>query len=151
MHSADISNPIKPFESCHSWALLIIDEFFAQGAKEKEMGFDPMPMYLRTKTNRWSMQFNFIEFVVAPLYHAVTSIFPQLHSCATNLIDNQEQWLTMWKDDVQEDAMVWHFAHLPDEEAARDETALDAETKGSELAVRPAQGEAKIGDDCSRP
>ena len=44
MHSADISNPIKPYESCEAWALLIIEEFFAQGIKEKELGHEPMAM-----------------------------------------------------------------------------------------------------------
>ena len=134
MHSADISNPIKPFESCQAWALLIIEEFFAQGIKEKEMGHEPMPMYQRKKTNRWAMQFNFIEFVVAPLYHSVTSIFPQLHSCATNLIDNQTSWLEKWKEDVQEDAMVWHYANSADgeEEKEGDSVALTVNEEKSE-------------------
>merc|ERR1740123_157825 len=38
LHCADIGNPTKPWKVCHRYAHLILDEFFAQGDKEKELG-----------------------------------------------------------------------------------------------------------------
>ena len=31
LHSADVSNPAKPWKVCHFWALRILNEFFWQG------------------------------------------------------------------------------------------------------------------------
>ncbi len=38
LHSADVSNPFKPWPICRAWAGLVLEEFFLQGDKEKEMG-----------------------------------------------------------------------------------------------------------------
>merc|ERR1719272_581907 len=37
LHSADISNPCKPWDICHMWAMNVLAEFFAQGDQEKAM------------------------------------------------------------------------------------------------------------------
>merc|ERR1711871_679396 len=95
MHAADISNPVKPFHICKSWAWLVIDEFFAQGDKEKELGLPISPMMDRNDVNRPTMQFNFLDFVVAPLYRGLVQVFPPLYSCGENLTENQRQWMQM--------------------------------------------------------
>lgn len=38
LHAADISNPTRPWDLCYKWTNLVIEEFFAQGDKEREMG-----------------------------------------------------------------------------------------------------------------
>jgi hypothetical protein len=37
MHSADLSNPVRPFPLAKRWAYLIIDEFTQQGDMEKRL------------------------------------------------------------------------------------------------------------------
>ena len=39
VHSADISNPTKSFVVYYKWAELVVQEFYQQGDKEKELGF----------------------------------------------------------------------------------------------------------------
>ena len=67
LHTADISNPLKPFEICEKWAYAIMDEFFSQGDREREAGMEISPFFDRDKTDPLMMQINFIEFVVSPL------------------------------------------------------------------------------------
>jgi len=38
LHLADVSNSSKPFDICRAWAWRVLDEFFAQGDAEKELG-----------------------------------------------------------------------------------------------------------------
>ncbi|CAE8620918.1 unnamed protein product, partial [Polarella glacialis] len=38
LHLADVSNPLKPFEIGKQWAWRVLEEFFAQGDEEKELG-----------------------------------------------------------------------------------------------------------------
>jgi len=38
IHSADISNPTKPFDIYFKWAKLVVNEFYNQGDKEKQLG-----------------------------------------------------------------------------------------------------------------
>ena len=37
VHAADVSNPAKEWTSCKSWSFLIMDEFWAQGDRERDM------------------------------------------------------------------------------------------------------------------
>ena len=87
---ADISNSLKPFVTwCHSpniflfipipssqetltlicskWASVVLDEFFLQGDKEKELGIPVQMLNDRDKVNRPFSQIGFIEFIVSPL------------------------------------------------------------------------------------
>jgi len=52
LHFCDVSNPTKPFPICKTWAWLIIDEFFLQGDKEKEIGIAVQPLNDRSKVSR---------------------------------------------------------------------------------------------------
>merc|ERR1719330_877176 len=40
LHLADIANPAKPQSICTFWARRVVQEFFEQGDKEKQMGLD---------------------------------------------------------------------------------------------------------------
>ena len=44
VHCADLSNPTKPLDLYKRWVASIMEEFFKQGDKEREMGFDISPM-----------------------------------------------------------------------------------------------------------
>ena len=92
LHAADISNPVKSFDICKKWALLVVEEFFSQGDVEKRLGLDVSPMSDRLTTNVNSMQVGFIEFVVFPLYDAFVKTFPTLEVLLRNIVNNDREW-----------------------------------------------------------
>jgi high affinity cGMP-specific 3',5'-cyclic phosphodiesterase 9 len=92
MHSADISNPTKPFKICKEWALLVMEEFFAQGDRELDLGIPVQPLNDRTKVNIPQSQVGFVEFVVAPLMVLQLKIFPVFSDNCQFLISNLVQW-----------------------------------------------------------
>ena len=58
------------------WSVRLLEEFFAQGDRERAAGLAVSPMMDRTATSTALSQMNFIEFIVAPLYSQV----PGLHA-----------------------------------------------------------------------
>lgn len=101
LHGADVSNPMKPWEVCQPWAHLCLDEFFAQGDKEKAMGVPVQPLNDRDKVNRPSSQVGFIEFAILPLAEAIVRVFPPLDGIVNNLGGNIRQWSEIWQTDFE--------------------------------------------------
>ena len=64
----DRSNPAKPRDTAVAWAELIVQEFFAQGDREKSLGLPISPMCNRETTNLSATQIGFIKFIVLPTY-----------------------------------------------------------------------------------
>lgn len=40
LHCADLNSPTKPFEIYKQWTFGVMEEFFKQGDKEKELGIE---------------------------------------------------------------------------------------------------------------
>lgn len=94
LHCADLSNPVHPLQTYQKWVVRVTDEFFSQGDKEKELGMPPSPMCDRDNTNIPSMQVNFIDFVIAPLYTTVFQLFlTSLIELADNLKANHAHYI----------------------------------------------------------
>jgi hypothetical protein len=96
LHCADVSNPMKPWELCRLQADLCLDEFFAQGDKEKALGVPVQFLCDRLKVNRPTSQIGFIEFMILPMCEASVRLFPQLDSLAENLGRNVKKWNDLW-------------------------------------------------------
>merc|ERR1719230_1859038 len=96
MHQADISNSTKPFEICRAWSARVLEEFFAQGDKEKELGIPVQMLNDREKVNKPHSQIGFIDFVIAPLLTISLKIFPALRLNAQHLVDNHAEWIRIW-------------------------------------------------------
>merc|ERR1712039_751750 len=96
LHFSDISNPTKPFAICKKWALRIIDEFFLQGDREKELGITVQPLNDREKVNKPYSQVGFIEFFVTPLAAAAVRLMPPLFNLTEQMVLNLHSWHEDW-------------------------------------------------------
>mmetsp|Transcript_10762 Transcript_10762/g.33025 ORF Transcript_10762/g.33025 Transcript_10762/m.33025 type:complete len:972 (-) Transcript_10762:1208-4123(-) len=93
LHSADIANPTKPWESAFLWASLLLDEFFKQGDEEQRLNLPVSPLMDREKIKLSRMSANFIDFVVDPLFESLLVIFPELrHTAYSNMKANRKRW-----------------------------------------------------------
>eukprot|EP00937_MAST-01D_sp_MAST-1D-sp2_P007205 g7205.t1 len=101
IHASDISNPTKVWDVCAKWSDRVMDEFFAQGDKERERGMQVSPMFDRESVNKFQMQVNFIEFVVAPLYGALVNLCPSLYRLGQQMKDNRQLWGQKYVESVQ--------------------------------------------------
>jgi len=103
LHCADISNAMKPWDLCRRWADMVLDEFFAQGDKERELGVPVQFLNDRAKVSRPNSQVGFIEFVIAPLCEVCVQLFPQLDGLADNLGRNICRWNETWQAEANPD------------------------------------------------
>lgn len=95
VHSADLSNPVLPsFRAVHAWTSLVCAEFTAQVEAEKRAGlpFAPHMDGLTSELAVAKLQFGFVSYIVAPLWTAVATAFPELADARANLTRNQAHW-----------------------------------------------------------
>ncbi|EAR99060.2 3'5'-cyclic nucleotide phosphodiesterase family protein (macronuclear) [Tetrahymena thermophila SB210] len=78
LHSADVSNPYKPWEICRQWTFKVLDEFWNQGDLERQSGLPITYLCDRFTTNTSKSQAGFIDFIVKPLYESVQKFLPLL-------------------------------------------------------------------------
>ena len=97
IHSADISNPTKPFEIYFKWALLVVNEFYDQGDKEKKLGLTCSCD--REKVSLFKNQLGFINFIEEPYFKLFAECFNNLEFCYTNLIKNREKLIEMQENE----------------------------------------------------
>jgi len=100
LHSADVSNPCRGWDTSYAWAMLCLEEFFAQGDQEKMLGIPVQFLNDRDKLNRPNSQIGFIEFMIAPFYAAQIRLWPQLWELGENLGSNLSTWADMWEKEV---------------------------------------------------
>jgi len=96
LHTADVSNPCKPWKVCFEWAQRVLEEFFIQGDQERELGIPIQMLNDRTKVNKPNSQIGFIEFIVTPLIVAIIKILPYSYNFGDNIENNLSQWSRVW-------------------------------------------------------
>ncbi|XP_023315953.1 calcium/calmodulin-dependent 3',5'-cyclic nucleotide phosphodiesterase 1-like isoform X8 [Trichogramma pretiosum] len=70
LHCCDISHPAKRWDLHHRWTMQLLEEFFQQGDREKELGLPFSPLCDRNSTLVAESQIGFIEFIVEPSMQA---------------------------------------------------------------------------------
>jgi len=100
LHSADVSNPCRAWEVTHAWALVCLEEFFAQGDQEKMLGIPVQFLNNRDTLNKPNSQIGFIEFMIAPFFTAQVRLFPPMVESGNNLVTNLQQWEEMWENEA---------------------------------------------------
>ena len=86
-HCAPPSHCSQPFHVIEKWTPRVMEEFFAQGDREKELGIVPIAMHDRERASAAQSQVGFIEFVVGPLCASFIRMFPPLASLGMHLVE----------------------------------------------------------------
>ncbi|XP_013397704.1 calcium/calmodulin-dependent 3',5'-cyclic nucleotide phosphodiesterase 1A isoform X3 [Lingula anatina] len=68
LHCADISHPAKDWTLHHRWTMLLLEEFFQQGDREKQLGLPCSPLCDRENTLVAESQIGFINIIVDPSF-----------------------------------------------------------------------------------
>jgi hypothetical protein len=89
---ADLSNEIRPTSISHKWANLVLQEFFMQSDKERELDLPVTTFMDRQKVIISKEQINFIEKLCLPLYEPMCDICPFMNVCVKNLNTNRMEW-----------------------------------------------------------
>jgi cAMP-specific phosphodiesterase 4 len=103
LHAADVSNPCRVWETTKAWAWCVLEEFFSQGDKEKELGVPVGFLNDRCTLNRPNSQIGFLEFMIAPFFVSQIKLWPKLHQFGDHLSTNIGQWEQMWADETSPD------------------------------------------------
>jgi hypothetical protein len=93
VHTGDISNPTKKFNTYYKWAKLVVEEFYYQGDKEKELG-------LKCSCDRnivtlYKSQLGFIDYIINPYYDLFVKVFPKLNFLKNNVDENRKKMKEM--------------------------------------------------------
>ncbi|ETO28200.1 hypothetical protein RFI_08934 [Reticulomyxa filosa] len=80
VHTADLSNPAKSLPIYQIWASYVMEEFWAQGDKEKEKSIPVTQVYDRDKTDLPTCQTGFINHVIKPWFDLWTRLLPEKHA-----------------------------------------------------------------------
>lgn len=88
---ADISHPARPWETHERWSLLVCEEFYQQGDRERRLGLPLSPLCDRSQHNLPKSQLGFLAFVVTGAYSAL-SAFCQYDGWMAQLRSNEARW-----------------------------------------------------------
>eukprot|EP00727_Mastigamoeba_balamuthi_P000067 m51a1_g10057 putative camp-specific 3 -cyclic phosphodiesterase 4c isoform x2 (645) ;mRNA; f:70198-72673 len=94
LKASDVNNIARPLRLYKHWTDLVLEEFFAQGDKERDLGLPVSPFMDRHLTSVAKSQESFIEYVGKPLFSAVCAYSP---NAARMLSDTMEKNLRFWK------------------------------------------------------
>jgi len=92
LHCADVSNPAKTWSISKKWSDLVIQEFFAQGDREKA---ESLPVSMgcdRATAQQDEISLNFTDFIVAPFFVSLTNTLPKLKVACEFLLSNRDEW-----------------------------------------------------------
>lgn len=91
IHAADVSNSMRKWKVYHQWAKNVLQEFFAQGDREKELGIPVSPLCDRNTTNFPKSQIGFIDLFIIPIFSTLKDIIPEFEKCEKNVLENKQK------------------------------------------------------------
>jgi cAMP-specific phosphodiesterase 4 len=140
VHLADLSNPTKPIELYSAWNGRILEEYWRQGDKEKELGLQVSPMCDRGNDTLAKSQVGFIDYIVHPLFETWADlVYPDAQTILDQLEENRQ----------------WYLSKIPDSERSNEE--LDAEEQeggdmtSNHVATSPKKGVKENSSVCCSP
>ena len=104
IHSADISNPTKPFDIYFKWAKLVVNEFYDQGDKEKKLGM--ACSCDRNKVTIYQSQLGFINYIELPYFSLFAELFPKLNFYWEELNKNKNKLISMEEEEKKKNEKI---------------------------------------------
>ena len=91
LHACDISAQSLPFNEAELWTTAVCAEFSEEVRKCEIAGMPAAPHMrgLDDPRKRISLQINFIDYLVLPLWRTVTALMPSLHPQLMQLSENK--------------------------------------------------------------
>jgi GAF domain-containing protein len=104
VHSADLSNPVRPFHITQAWARRISAEFNLQIAMEQELDL-PVLNFMITPDDKalCKNETGFASFVVAPMWRSLSGLFPGLLPLVRQLDSNLLSWKAILEKIMKEE------------------------------------------------
>lgn len=114
LHAADLSNPVRPFHMTRQWAERISVEFNDQVAREQALGMPFLGfMFTPDEKSLCKNETTFANFVVAPMWRALSTLYPNLVFLVEQLDSNLSTWKgTLEKILAEEEAAAARAAAL---------------------------------------
>lgn len=93
LHAADLSNPVRPYHMSRQWAERISLEFNDQVAREQALGMPVLGFMLTPDAKaQCKNETTFASYVVAPMWRALSSLYPNLSFLVEQLDNNLLEW-----------------------------------------------------------
>jgi len=106
LHTADVSNPIRPSAINLVWANRVLNEFFGQGKHEEQ---NSLPVtFDKTKWAIAEGQIGFFKLAVVPTFELLWKLCPTTAVCLENVTANLKYW-----EDVKAGAKVFELVDMP--------------------------------------
>lgn len=102
IHAADISNPAKQWSVSKEWSDRVLKEFYQQGDREKQEGLSVTMNCDRDTVVQDELSLNFCDYIVAPFFYALSTLFPKLHPVCLEIQVNRDKWNSKLQDRVKE-------------------------------------------------
>lgn len=94
IHLGDLSHNSKSSDISYKWTLLLYEEFFNQGDKERVLGKPISFLCDRYTTNIYKSQVGFLKFIIQPSYEVLINIIPEAEPY---FFDNIRQNIIFWE------------------------------------------------------
>ena len=101
IHSADVSNPAKPYVVYKKWVDCVMREFFHQGDLEKSNNLPITINCDRDTTSIPKSQVSFINFIVLPLYEILCNVMPNIKPYLENIKLNKNIYNEKYKEEQE--------------------------------------------------
>ena len=125
LHCADISNPVKTISCYQRWVVVVMNEFYQQGDKERELGLNISPMFDRNNSSVSKTQYGFINFIIKPIFVVWGRFIPEL---ANDFTRNVEEGLAFNWDEYYHAEIKRRMEH-PNEPTGVEEEEQDEKEK----------------------
>jgi len=100
VHCADISNVAKPVKIALQWTDRVLQEFFEQGDRERELGLDVSPLCDRHTVSKAGSQCGFIGFIVKPSIECISAFCEVAEKEAKPCLDEyHDYWSAVHADE----------------------------------------------------
>lgn len=140
LKAADISNVAKPWRVARKWGDVLIEEFFAQGDREKKESLVPAAFMDRLKTTPAKVSINFIDYVAGVLFTEFTHMLPSADIVLQLMASNRRHLLRVEKKQADELGVQ----SMLDIERIRARRPTEAATNGAAAAAAAAAAAKRV-------